>query len=76
MEKFTYCKYNYVGSIVQVIWKEKGKKVFKDLLRSLTYVTLNNGDNKRYTDIKNVYEGIKIKKLECLGHYHKRKGTR
>ena len=37
---------------------------------------LGDGDTKSYTNVKDTYDGIVVKKLECVGHYQKRIGTR
>ena len=34
------------------------------------------GGSKSYLSVKNVYEGLEIKKLECVEHYQKRIVTR
>ena len=38
--------------------------------------SLGDGDSKRYTNVKNVYDDLTVDKLECVGHYQKRIGTR
>ena len=44
---------------------------------NLPYVKYpGDGDSKSYLTVKNVYEGLEIKKLECVGYYQKRIGTR
>ena len=37
---------------------------------------LGDGDSKSCLSVKNIYKGLEIKKLECVGHYQKRIGTR
>ena len=32
-------------------------------------------DTKSYANVKDTYQGIEIKKIECAGHYQKRVGT-
>ena len=35
-----------------------------------------DGDSKSFMKVKNIYEGLTVKKLECVGHVQKRVGTR
>ena len=35
-----------------------------------------DGDSKSFPAVENIYEGHKVKKLECVGHVQKRVGTR
>ena len=35
-----------------------------------------DGDSKSFTKVKDTYEGLTVKKLECVGHVQKRVGTR
>ena len=35
-----------------------------------------DGDSKVYSSVRLIYPGIMVKKFECIGHYHKRLGTR
>ena len=50
--------------------------------RSLTKYNLRyteyygDGDSKSYVNVKDTYERLRIKKLECVGHVQKRVGTR
>ena len=37
---------------------------------------MGDGDAKSYVNVKATYPGIEIKKLDCVGHYQKRAGTR
>ena len=67
-------------SVLQEEWKQKEQYgYFKDLLRSISYVTLNTLviETVKVMSVKNVYGGLeKKKKLECMGHYQKGIGTR
>ena len=58
---------------------EGAKRVFtrsidKHKVRYVEY--LGDGDSKSYVNVEDVNEGIEIKKLECVGYYQKRVGTR
>ena len=57
---------------------EGGKGVFERLIKKkLRYVEfLGVGDTKSYVNVKDTYPGFEIKKIECVGHYQKRVGTR
>ena len=35
-----------------------------------------DGDSKSFSAVENIYEGHRVKKLECVGHVQKRVGTR
>ena len=37
---------------------------------------MGDGDTKIYVNIIDTYPGIEIEKIECVGHYRKRVGTR
>ena len=37
---------------------------------------LGDRDTKSYVNVKDIYPGIEIKRLECVGNYQKRVGTR
>ena len=57
---------------------EGAKRVFARSIdkNRVSYVEyLGDGDSKSYVNVKNVYGGIEIKKLECAGHYQKREET-
>ena len=58
---------------------EGAKHIFEHSIKKhkLGYVEfLGNGNTKSYVNVKDTYPGIEIKKLECVGHYQKRVGTR
>ena len=59
---------------------EGAKRVFTRSIdkHKVRYVEhLGDGDCKGYVNVKNVYEGIEMCwKLECVGHYQRRVGTR
>ena len=55
------------------------KRVFERSVdrHNMRYVNfLGDGDSKSYLTVKDTYPSIEIKKLECVGHYQKRLGTR
>ena len=35
-----------------------------------------DGDSKGFNAVENIYEGVKVAKLECIGHCQKRVGNR
>ena len=58
---------------------EGAKRVFERSIKKhkLRYVEfLGDGDTKSYVNVKDIYPGIEIKRLECVGNYQKRVGTR
>ena len=58
---------------------EGAKHIFEHSIKKhkLGYVEfLGNGNTKSYVNVKDIYPGIEIEKLECVGHYQKRVGTR
>ena len=72
------CKFNYNGT-AGGMETEGAKRVFARSIdkNKVSYVEyLGDGDSKSYVNVKNVYRGIEIKKLECAGHYQKREETR
>ena len=72
------CKYNYQGS-AGGMEPEGAKRVFQRSIdnRQLRYIQyLGDGDSKSYMNVKNTYLNTEIEKLECVGHYQKRVGTR
>ena len=72
------CKFNCVGTTggikTEVAKSVLTRSIDKHGLRYVEY--LRDGNSKRYINIKNLYVGIEIKRLECVGHYQKRVGTR
>lgn len=72
------CSYNYKGS-APGMEPEGAKRIFERSLEkyNLRYIKyLGDGDSKSYLTVKNVYKDIEVQKLECVGHYQKRVGTR
>ena len=72
------CKHNYEGSAGSME-TEGAKRVFQRSIEKhkLRYTEfLGDGDSKSYLSVKETYPGIEVKKLECVGHYQKRVGTR
>ena len=51
-----------------------GRSIEKNGLRYAEY--FGDGDSKGYMEVKNTYEGITVKKQECVGHVKKRVGNR
>ena len=49
------------------------RSIEKNGLRYSEYY--GNGDSKSFISVKDTYEGISVKKLECVGHVQKRIGT-
>ena len=72
------CSYTYKGSAPGM--EQHGtKEIFERSIDkyNVRYTELlGDGDTKSYTVVKNVYEGISVVKLECIGHYQKRTGSR
>ena len=55
------------------------KRIFRRSVEKhgLRYVKfLGNGDSKSFPAVEDIYEGIKVEKLECIGHVQKRVGNR
>ena len=55
------------------------KRIFEHAIKKhkSRYVQfLGDGDTKSYINVKDTQPGIEIEKLECVGHYQKRIGTR
>ena len=72
------CRYNYKGS-AGGMEAEGAKRVFEHSIKKhkLRYVEfVGDGDTKCYVNVKDIYPGNEIKKLECVIHYQKRVGTR
>ena len=65
------CEFNYVGT-ARGMETEGAKRVFQRSIErhNLHYVEyLGNRDNKSYLSVKDVYEGLEIKKSELVGYY-------
>ena len=72
------CKMNFVGSAGGMEC-EGAKRVFERSIEKhkLRYVNfLGDGDSKSFNSVKDVYPDTQVTKLECVGHYQKRVGTR
>lgn len=72
------CSFNYSGS-APGMEPEGAKRIFSRSIEhhNMRYTEfLGDGDSKSYSSVKDVYDTIKVKKLECVGHYQKRIGTR
>ena len=65
------CKLNHIQGLL-VIWKQKELKEFsRDLSGKTNYVTLSSMGTeiaKVFLAVKEIYNGTKIKMLECVGH--------
>ena len=72
------CKINYLGSApgMEVTGAKRifNRSIDKSKLRFTEFY--GDGDRKSFASIENTYAGIKVKKLECIGHVQKRVGTR
>ena len=72
------CTLNYQGSAggMEVVGSKSifSRSIDKDNLRYDQF--LRDRDSKSFPAIKNTYTGIKVQKLECVGHVQKRVGTR
>ena len=72
------CKINYLGSApgMEVTGAKRifNRSIDKSKLRFTEFY--GDGDCKSFASIENTYAGIKVKKLECIGHVQKRVGTR
>ena len=58
---------------------EGAKRIFQRSIddKNLRYTKfLGDGDGKGFSSIKDIYDGATVEKLECIGHYQKRVGTR
>ena len=51
-----------------------GRSIKKHNIRYIEY--LGDGDSKNFSVVKDTYPDLEVKKLECVGHYQKRLGTR
>ena len=72
------CTLNYCGS-APGMEVTGAKRIFSRSIEksNLRYVNFyGDGDGKSFASIKDIYEGITVRKLECVGHVQKRVGTR
>ena len=72
------CKSNYVGSAPNME-PEDAKRMFARSIEkhNLQYTDFyGDGDSKSHPAVENIYNGIKVQKLECIGHVQKRVGNR
>ena len=67
------CNINYIGSAPNM--ESTGAlSIFKRSLENYGLRYLNycgDGDSKSFQSVENVYEGAKVVKYECIGHYQK-----
>ena len=72
------CKLNCAGSAGSME-VTGAKRIFSRSIESykLRYTEfLGDGDCKSHSSIKNMYDGVEVTKLECVGHIQKRVGSR
>ena len=72
------CQKNYKGSAASMEAKGAtavfGRSVEKHKLRYTTFI--GDGDSKAFNEVENIYgQGKEVRKLDCVGHVHKRMGT-
>ena len=72
------CKFNYKGSAGGMEVEEAKRVINRSVEKyNLRYVEfLGDGDSKSFISVKDTYPEVTVKKLECVGHYQKRVGTR
>ena len=71
------CKMNHMGSSASMD-TEGMKRIFhrSENERNLQYTEyFGDGNSNAYAEVENVYDGIHVKKKECVGHVQKRVGT-
>ena len=72
------CNLNHDGSapMMEVVGAKRifGRSIEKRSLRYMQY--FGDGDSKAFLSVKDIYEPDTISKMECVGHYQKRVGTR
>ena len=61
---------------MEVVWAKRiwERLIEKNKLRDTTFY--GDGDSKDYLDLRNVLPGIKVEKMEFVGHVQKRVGCR
>lgn len=72
------CNYNYLGSAGRMEPEGAKRIVSRSITKhKLRYTSLyDDGDSKSHLAIIDNYPGIKVKKLQCVGHVQKRVGSR
>jgi len=72
------CSHNYQGSAGGMECVGTTRVFQRSIAKhNMRYVEiLGDGDSKSYAAIKDTYTNIEVKKLECVGHYQTRVGTR
>ena len=73
-----HCSINHVGS-APAMEVAGAKLIFNRSIEkhNLRYTEFyGDGDSKSFNSVKDVYDGITIKKQECIGHIQKRVGNR
>lgn len=72
------CSINYEGSSPGME-TEGAKRIFERSIskNNLRYTKFfGDGDSKSHLTVKNLYDGVKVKKFECIEHVQKRVGNR
>ena len=72
------CNYNYRGS-AGGMETEGAKRIFSRSVEKYKFRYTNlygDGDSKSHLAVIDTYPGIKVKKLQCVGHVQKRVGSR
>ena len=72
------CNFNYKGS-AGGMEPEGARRIFSRSLKrhKVRYTDLyGDGDSKSHEIVKNIYRGIIVRKLQCVGHVQKRVGNR
>ena len=72
------CHLNHVGS-AGAMEVTGAQRIFSRSIENYSlryYKFLGDGDSKSYPSVQNIYDGIEIEKLECVGHVQKRVGNR
>ena len=72
------CRANHKGSAgaIEIVGT---KRIFKRSVEKhgLRYVKfLGDGDSKSFLAVEDIYEGMKVEKLECIGHVQKWAGIK
>ena len=72
------CTFNDQGS-AGGMEPEGGRRIWSrsDEKHNIRYTEFyGDGDSKGFETVKNIYDGVEVQKLECVGHVQKRIGTR
>ena len=71
-----YLRHKGSASAMEVTGTKRSfeRSIAKNKLRYSQFY--GDGDCKSYTSVKDIYDGIPVQKLECVGHVQKRVGSR